>query len=186
MKNKNGFSIIEIVVALAIIALLATIIVPNFVGVKPWYVRKQFVAQLNALLLFARQHAIVTNKIQKVDFDFGERKVRLFSEIEKEKGKLEFKLVTSSYINPMVEIPDSLEIKNFYIAGSGFDEMTKFAGTRAKGGVWFYLVPEGISQEVIINILDSKDVMFNGKPRPIGLVLNPFTAQFKEYDTFQK
>jgi hypothetical protein len=38
---------------------------------------------------------------------------------------------------------------------------------------------------VIINFLDTKDTK-DDAPRRVGLVLNPFTAQFKIYDAFQK
>jgi len=47
-------------------------------------------------------------------------------------------------------------------------------------------MPDGLSQDVIINFIDSQDPLPDGKMRQIGLVLNPFTVQFKEYDSFQK
>ncbi len=78
--------------------------------------------------------------------------------------------------------PKNLEIKNFYVEGS--DEMERIAG-RPDGKIWFFVVPSGLAQNVIINFIDTLDRV-NNKPRTIGLVLNPFSAQFKVYDTFQK
>ena len=43
-----------------------------------------------------------------------------------------------------------------------------------------------MTQDVIINFYDTKDVLPDESPRPVGLVLNPFSAQLKEYDTFKK
>jgi hypothetical protein len=42
-----------------------------------------------------------------------------------------------------------------------------------------------MAQDVVMNFIDTKDTQ-DGKPLQVGLVLNPFTAQFKTYDTFQK
>jgi hypothetical protein len=51
--------------------------------------------------------------------------------------------------------------------------------------LWFFLVPEGLAQQVTINMIDTVDT-FDDKPRHIGLVLNPFLMQFKVYDAFAK
>jgi hypothetical protein len=51
--------------------------------------------------------------------------------------------------------------------------------------IFFYVIPEGLSQEVTINFIDKKDSI-DGRARMIGLVLNPFTVQFKVYDRFAK
>ena len=51
--------------------------------------------------------------------------------------------------------------------------------------LWFFIVPEGLAQDVVINLLDMRD-KDRGKAKQVGLVLNPFAAQFKSYDSFQK
>ena len=47
-------------------------------------------------------------------------------------------------------------------------------------------MPDGMAQDVIINLVDTKDFLPDESARPVGLVLNPFSVQLKEYDTFQK
>ena len=64
------------------------------------------------------------------------------------------------------------------------DMMAKYARSKS-GSVWFYIIPEGMTQDVVLNFIDTNDA-YDGHPRQVGLVLNPFTAQFKEYDEFQK
>jgi hypothetical protein len=79
-------------------------------------------------------------------------------------------------------IPDQIIIKQFFI--EGFDMMAKFGRSKSKS-VWFYIMPEGMVQSVVINFVDTKDTQDN-QPPSFGLILNPFTAQCKIYDTFQK
>ncbi len=174
-------------VAIAIIALLATITIPNLWRMQPSYERKEFIAALNALTLYGKQNAITNYKLHQVSVDFDKKQIELLYDTgEKDtKGEIAYKPVASGYLNSVIPIPESLDIQNFYIDGTGFDEMAKFKG-RKTGAVWFYIVPEGLAQEVVINLLDTKNTLYNGKPRQVGLVLNPFTAQFKEYDSFQK
>jgi hypothetical protein len=38
-------------------------------------------------------------------------------------------------------------------------------------------------QAVTINFVDKEQIVDN-KPKPVGLLLNPFTAQFKVYNAF--
>ncbi len=47
-------------------------------------------------------------------------------------------------------------------------------------------MPDGLTQTVTMNFLDTKQLNAAGKPRQFGLVLNPFNAQFKVYDGFQR
>jgi hypothetical protein len=62
--------------------------------------------------------------------------------------------------------------------------MERFEG-RGTENIWFFVAASGLAQPVTINLVDDND-RSAGRARSIGLVLNPFSAQFKEYDTFQK
>ena len=183
-SNNKAFTLIELMVAIALVALLATIVVPNFFRSNLGYERRNFIAELNSLVRYGQQHAIITGRIQQIFVEVG-KSIELRSATGKKdvKGQDEYKLAQRQYVNTKIAIPSSIDIKNFVI--EGFDAMDEYA-QRKTGNVWFFIVPEGLTQEVIINFLDTNDKMYNGKPRPVGLVLNPFTAQFKEYDTFQK
>ncbi|QQR63205.1 hypothetical protein IPH67_01890 [bacterium] len=82
------------------------------------------------------------------------------------------------------EIPPFIEIKQFFI--EGFDEIARYQGNKNAARVWFFLVPEGMAQKVVINMFDNGSKDEKGNPRSIGLVLNPLTARFYVYDEFQK
>lgn len=186
-RNNSGFSLIELLVVIALIGVMATIVIPNFFGAQQGYERKNFIGQLNTLLKSGQSHAITDHKLHQLFFDFKNKKIELRYQTDQKdkKGEIAYAKVPGMYAYTSMDIPDNIEIKNFYIDNSGFDEMSKFSGGKS-GELWFYIVPEGLTQEAIINFVDTKDRLYSDKPRPTGLVLNPFTAQFKVYDAFQK
>ncbi len=183
-NNQRGFTLIELLIAIALIALLAAIVIPNLGKLSPRYEREQFIARLNALVQLTWRNAVTTHKIHKVAFDFDQRivSVAIATDQFDREGEPIFKPLKGQYMSTTATIPENLAIKQFIL--EGFDEMARFAGKKT-AEVWFYVVPEGLSQEVIINLVDTKDTV-GGKSRQVGLVLNPFNAQFKIYDTFQK
>lgn len=183
--SKSGFTLIEILVAMAIIALVATIVVPNLWRQTAGHGRQQFVRSLNALCALGSQQALVTGKTHKVEFDFQKATVALQAATgqRNEKGEPGYGPVKGAYLKTSFTWAPNLEIKNFIV--EGFDEMSKFVSGRTTAA-WFFITPGKFAQAVTINLVDTKDTLSRNKPRPLGLVNNPFTAQFKEYDTFQK
>jgi len=180
MRKKSGFTLFELLVAVAIIALLATIVVPILRWDRPKEIREKFISQLNKLTGHAWRNAITTTKVQQIFFHFGNKEVLLKAEGKKDKyGKTQYVPVTMAAVKTKIKIPEQLELKNFYI------NREDRAGIVGKSGeVWFYIT-EGISQEVVINFLDKEDKIKLRK-RPVGLVLNPFSAQFEVYDEFKR
>ena len=181
MCNK-GFTLLEIIIAVAIIGLVAVIVIPNFMGRTPYYERKETIAKLNALTQLAWQNALIENKIHKIKFDFNAGKVSLEVETD-EKGEQEFKPLVRTHLDTEFAWPDHFEVKQFLIEKR--DAMKEYMGGESRV-MWFFVMPDGLTQDVIINFVDVKDLLPDGKARPVGLVLNPFNAQFREYDTFQK
>lgn len=174
---------LELLVAIAIIGAVAAIVVPNIRTRGGAAQRQEFIAQINALTKFAWQNAVVSHKIQRVEFDFEKRKIEVTQATgEKDMaGERLFGPVARAYIKTSVIIPSHFECKNFFV--EGFDEMGRRTAT-STAAVWFYVVPEGLAQSVIINILDIKDRPKTGKAYEVSLVLNPFSAQFEVYDAF--
>jgi prepilin-type N-terminal cleavage/methylation domain-containing protein len=98
--SKAGFTLIEILVALAIIALVATVVIPNLWQRKPYYERQQFIRNLNALSNMAWQKALTTHKIHKLQFDLARRTafLQVESDDRDDKGEPAFVSVKGAYV----------------------------------------------------------------------------------------
>ncbi len=182
-KNRPGFSIVELVFVMAIIGLIAAVAIPNLFKRRPLYEQKAFVTSLNAFMAEAWQRGLTTQKIQKVVFDLSERKVQLEQETNKldpQGGKV-FTPVVVQYAPAAPSWPQTFEIQQFFVQGA--DELS--SRTSTKNAVWFFVLPGGLAQEVIINMVDTKTQNDRDEGKKTGLVLNPFTVQFKTYDEFQ-
>lgn len=179
--TKKGFTLIELLIAIAIIGMMMAIIIPMFQQ-QPGAARKKFIAQLNLLVQNAWQQSIITRAVHRIIFNFKDRQALVERNItlSPDAKKFDFKEVQGS--DMQLSWPSSLIIRQFLV--EGFDEMKRFSNREAEI-IWFYIVPDGMTQQVTINGIDKEDSIEN-KPRQFGLVLNPFLAQFKEYDTFQK
>lgn len=162
-----------------LIGILATIIVPNFRGRLPAHRRQEFVSEVEALITFAQQNAITSQKVHRVLFDFQKRVITVEQEVEKGRGKTEFKPIKQAYQKTAYHYPESIEIKQFFI--NGVNEMQT---GKQVFKMWIFILPSGLAQEVIINAIDTSDQLADGSEAQLGLVLNPFTARLKVYDTF--
>jgi len=182
ISKKTGFTLLELMVVMLIIGVMASLFGPTlFSGRKPRYERDTFVARLNSLVSTARVQAILERAVHSIEFDFKKRTVEikrapfpgaLADDFESIKG-----LPSAHYI-----WLEQFEIKQFLVEGN--DLMKAFA-RKETSEVFFFVIPDGLTQEVTINFLDTKDTI-DDEARKVGLVLNPFTAYFKTYDTFQK
>jgi len=178
--TRSGFSLLELLVAIALIAAVAAIVIPNINFKTPKQEREQFIISLNNLVKRAWQHAVTSQNVSKLEFDFSKenRKITILENTGKkdEEGNLLFKPIEHKYRETTLAIPSQVSVKNFYI--EGFDEVTKYQSGR-QVTTWFFITPEGLSQSVIVNFFDTKS------KRSVGLVLYPFAVQFKVYDSFQ-
>jgi prepilin-type N-terminal cleavage/methylation domain-containing protein len=184
--NKYGFSLIELLIVIAIIAIVATVAVPNIAKFLPKHDRQKTLARLNALVQLGWQRAISTHTLCRIQVDLNKYAVSLQQEsgqVDKQDEPL-FAPIKGAYLNSSFDWPPSLEIKQFFI--EGFDEISRStAGNKKTKEVWFFIIPDGLTQNVVINAIDKNDIR-GGKPYQFSLVLNPFNAQFEIYDTFQK
>lgn len=174
---KRGFSLIEIMVALAIMAIAALVVVPTFRNPQKDEI-KLFVDKLNSMLNFAYQNTLITSKLHRVLFDFDKNFIELQMAQDKKDaaGNVVFDSITGASFPTKINL-DYFSLRNFFVGKN--DQASGPARTRS---VWFYIFESGNGQDVIINLEFTKaDII-----RPLGLVLNPFTLQFKVYENFQK
>lgn len=179
---KQGFSLLEVLLAMTILAILGTIIVPRMLHKDPRQERQLFLAQLNSLVGFARQQAIITGKQHKLEFSFPLIKLFVASDKKNSEGQALYEPLKGAAFATQLTMPKHLEIKQFLLEGN--NEMERFVGGSTKS-VWFFVLPNGIAQAIIMNIIDKKDGQKGTKGKNVGWVLNPFSAQFKEYGEFQ-
>lgn len=175
MRSK-GFTIIELVIVIVLIGLIASVVIPNLSGPTARAERAAFVADLNSLLYFGWQQALITGTIHLVDFDFSKKAIVLKIAEGFESGKPKSRQAKAEYRSTDMAWPERYELKNFFIEGV----------QQNANAFYFYIMPDGLAQDIIINFFDTKDVLADGSPRQVGLVLNPFSVRLREYDTFQK
>ena len=183
MTAKPGLSLIELLVALAIVGMIMASIIPMLQQREPGYERKQLMVRLNALMHFAWEQAVISNAVHRVLFDFKNRKAFVEKNVTKSPTEKTLDFQRSKGMGAETTWPQTLVIRQFIV--EGFDEMKRFAGGKGAETSWFYIIPDGMTQQVTINGVD-KDEIINGKPSEFGLVLNPYMAQFRAYDAYQK
>jgi len=172
---KAGFSIVELVLALALVGTMSMIIVPTFFRRTAKNERALFVGRCNTLVRQAWAQALQSGVVQKVIIDLLQKQISFEPVQEKEQ---EIKQETHS-----IELPEQFEVHQCFVAG--IDELSQHALGNTVDKVWFFITSDGRGQEVILNMIDTKDVSISPEGKEISLVLNPLRVIFEEYDTFQ-
>jgi len=175
-RNKSGFTLIELIFVILIIGFISAMALPTLrliSGDK----RAELVNQLSHLVQIAWQNAVVTGKVHRIVFDTTNHEIKaemreLTNSSDHSKNKTgekagEYISASGAYFKASIKWDSELfPIKDWYI------------GTKAEASssLNFLVFPEGLAQPVIINFASES---------PLSMVLNPFSAQFKDYDTYQ-
>ena len=183
--NKPGFSFIQIVIVLSLISLIGSIAIPNIVRQQAGYEQKKFLTSINSLMSEVWQRALMSGKIEKVVFNFQARTVS----VEQQKdgtdkdGSFLFEPLLLHYAQNNYTWPESFQFKQFFINGA--DELSARGPQGKTDTSWFFVMPSGMSQELILNIIDTAYATDDKEGKEMSFVLNPFTLQLRRYNEFQ-
>lgn len=181
-KLQKGFGLFEMIIVLSLLAGLGAMVVPNLFRSQTTAARKEFLSSFRDLLQHAVLHAVYENKTVQVYINVESEKIQLrqFDEqvVEENKHK-KFSEIKADNFKPYISLPSSLSIKNFVINET--DEVRSQARLQE---VWFYIMPDGTSQPVIVNMIDRDDR--EEKDIPFSFVINPFYARMSSYEGFQE
>ena len=181
---KSGFTLIELIIVIALIGVMTIIVMPSFRGDKLAQARQAQVDQLNLLLATAQYSAITSGKINRVIFDLKLAKVRI-EQLSAKKDNLnqdQYELLQVDYNETSLDWDSNLKIKEIYTNNQNAFWSDEVGNAKA----WFYIVSDGNAQNVTINFIDLAENEKTNEQSEYSLVLNPFTVQFKLYDVFQK
>jgi len=152
--NKMGISFIEILITLLVVGIITAFVVPTFLTKGEKTPKKIFCANFAVLIQESLQQAIMTNKVHQIFFDLDEHMVIVKIHDPAHAATSEhdkfIPVAKNSYPLPMT-IPQDLEFKNFFINGK--DE---FTSGNTMHTAWFYIMPDGTSQSIILNIEDTQ------------------------------
>lgn len=181
MKNKLGFSLLEIMIAIAIIGLVMAVGVPNYRARLVRLERDTFFANLKGIIEFARQRAMVSNKISKVTFDIANHTawIELQTQQKDIKGEPLFERIKSGPARASITWNERFVFRSFVI--EGVDELARYGAGKTTEEVWFFIVPDGIVQEVMFTVADTRD-MIRKKAHQFVCTINPFSGALKVED----
>jgi type II secretion system protein H len=168
----KGFTLVELLVVMLIIGLIGSFVAPRLAPRTAKTEKEAFVASLNSLARAGLTQAVTTQKLHQVFWDLEQRKV----EIRKHTG--EYDRAGDPECKPIqlpsVTIPERFIVKQFSIEG-----INELAGNRNTKQVWFYIVPDGIAQQVTVMFIDTHEDVSDAEKK-LTLELNPFTVRYDE------
>lgn len=178
ITHKYGFGILELLLVIAIMALLSSIVAPQFTKLLPKYEQHQFINRLENLVQSALIRAAKEHVFYAITFDLEQNLISL--DVWDKASKKRVPMVHTSPLTKPCAIPKHIEIKQLFV--EGFDEIGKYMGNKKAAKIWFYISPEYQAQSVIINMVN---ITNPDTPQQISLVLPPLAQGFHVYETFQ-
>lgn len=176
INKQTGFTLLELLVVLLILGIMGSVLAPRLAPRTADTERKQFINQLNSLLRATLTQAITTQTLFQIFWDLEKRtvEIRKHTGAYDKNGDPECKPFIIPYGAQNVTIPERFIIKQFSIEG-----INEMAGAKAVKQLWFYIVPDGIAQQVTVVFADTHEEVSDAEKK-LTLVLNPFTVQYEQ------
>mgnify|MGYP001606350029 CR=1 FL=1 len=178
-STKKGFALIQLLIGLAIMALMSVVVIPAFRSKLPAEERKAFAERINSIFQEGWQKALITRTLTRVVIDNVKNSffIEHITDRFDDTGKQLWERDSERFAMGDYYWPDYLELRNVFINGT--DEMARYTHGAKMETAWIYIVPHGMVQPTIINVVDVRD------EKEFGLVVNPFNARVMLYDSFQ-
>ncbi len=181
-STQSGFSLLELTVVFAVIALLGAFVVPNLFRAKQGAQRKEFLSSFESLLKDAVLLSIVENKMHQIFIDITHEVIQTRAydknSIETKQYKKFARVLHQNYVTE-IKFPKRFVIKDFFING-----VQEFSPGNATSDVGFYVMPDGTSQAIIANCIDQDEDSIESEVK-FSFTINPFYARMSVHETFQ-
>ena len=175
--SRNGFTFIELMVAIVIIGIMATFIVPPFFRQAAPPI-DTFASELNNLIRTGILDAIETDRVHRIYFDFVKTRISLETATKKvadaDLKSARYVAVQSVAAPTVVDLPedDVLRVVHFYIGATEERMPLNF--------IYFFIGADGTVQDVTIVLLDVETKLTK------TLMINPFSGQLVIYEGSRK
>jgi type II secretory pathway pseudopilin PulG len=161
--QQQGIGLIEIMIAIALMAVMAIIVVPRFLRRNDESIK--IMNNLNLLLHVAHNNALMTKKVHRILFNLKESTATL----QQEQNDV-FVPVAIRYMKPTIHWPSMYKMKHFVVKNK--DEIRIGEGI-STSEVWLFITPDGLTQEVTLIFVNEDN------NQTFSLILNPFTVQME-------
>jgi prepilin-type N-terminal cleavage/methylation domain-containing protein len=153
-REKNGFALIEIMVTVLIIGIMATMIFPRLLRRSPNLEWTHVHQELNNLLYFARQEAILNKEIYRLTIDTKGAEHTISVETQKidraKPDQKKYDVVPSEYFETRYTLPSALKIHAVY---KGKQEQLE----ENKQVAHCYIIPDGLVEDMLIQMKRSSE-----------------------------
>lgn len=181
MKKSQAFSLIEILVVVAIMAIIATTTFPRMLKQGSDTKFPHVLGELNNLAFYARQEAILQRKVFRLSFQVNTQTPDVIviesEEKDKEKpGKTIFKPYEGLGFQAKYELPKEIKINAVYQQGKEQLELNK-------GKVAYcYIIPDGIMEDLLVRMTRT----FDKDEEKASFKIRPFLGNFEFFESWIK
>ncbi|MCK4650972.1 hypothetical protein KAT08_02230 [Candidatus Babeliales bacterium] len=179
LSSSRSFTLLEILLVLAIIVSMSALITPWMFRKKPEVEWRAVLDELNNLISFARQESIATRKTYRLVFKLS-RVGQDFIEVEREERDAEkpekkiYKRVHSEYLTTKYIFPSQIKMVAFY------QKSRENLFEKNKGSAYCHIISNGLVQDCIIHMTRKID-----KVEEKGTFkIRPFLGTFEYYNGF--
>lgn len=171
-SSSPGFSLIEIMVVVALLGLLLAMVMPRLSRRAPSSEWKTVLSEFNNLAQFARQESIAEQAVFRLNFSRGKNPapdtvtVERLSKIGPD-GKQEFTQASSPYLPTKYELAETIRFRAVFHGKQ--DQLQE------GGQAFCYLIPDGLVQDTYVQLMRIENL----KEEAVTLKMLPFDGYFE-------